>query len=122
MLSAVFASLRPFLGMRENLAGMNPDAAFFGFGLLLIGLFNLVFFPKYYRNTNKIGIPFLIASLIYAGGMIVTEAACIAGGLESAPGYVGIIVLVAGAAAYAGLTWAAYRISCRHFQSMNLNS
>lgn len=121
-LCAVFAALRPVLGLYGNEAGMDPNATFFGVGLALMGIFNVVFFPKYYRNTNKIGIPFLIASLIFAAGMIAAEAAVIMSGFDQAPVSGAVAVLSVGAVLYAGLTWLAYRTSVRRFQQMNLNS
>lgn len=121
-LSALFAALRPSLGLHGNAAGMNPDAGFFGIGLLLMGLFNVIFFPRYYRNTNRIGIPFLIASLVFAAGVVAAEAAAFLTDFGAAPMYEKMLVLAAGAAGYAVLTWAAFRISVRRFQQMNLNS
>ena len=121
-LSAVFAALRPVLGIPQNIAGMDPDALFFGLGLLLMGVFNFIFFPSYYRNTNKIGIPFLIASLVFAAGLVLSEGGVALSGRSQAdlPGK--SWVLAGGIAAYAVLTWAAFRLSVKRFQKMNLNN
>lgn len=39
----------------ENLVGMDANTAFFGFALVLYGVFNLVFFRNYYRAPGKVG-------------------------------------------------------------------
>ena len=32
--------------------------------MILLGAFNLLFFPKYYKNPNKIGPPFVLCAVI----------------------------------------------------------
>lgn len=125
--SALFAVLRKPLGLEPNMAGLDPNVAFFGVALTLVGLFNIIFFPGYYRNTNKIGIPFLIASLVYAGGMLAAEAFGMMPGPVSqllSAGKVAeqAVILAAGAAVYILLTWASLRISIRRFRKMNLTA
>lgn len=57
-----FSSLfRPLLGIENLYVGMPPNVAFFGFCLMALALFNLVFFPLYYRDASKVGWPFMIA-------------------------------------------------------------
>ncbi len=46
-----------------NYAGMDANLALFGLGALMLGTFNLIFFPLYFSNPNKVGKPFLIASV-----------------------------------------------------------
>ena len=50
--------------MQVNMAGSTANIAFIGYGLLLCGLFNIAFFPKYFADPNRVGIPFLIASAL----------------------------------------------------------
>ena len=38
----------------ENLVGMDANTAFFGFALVLYGVFNLVFFRNYYRAPGMV--------------------------------------------------------------------
>ncbi len=49
--------------MQVNLAGNPANLAFLGYGALLVGIFNIVFFPMHYKNPNKVGVPFLVAAL-----------------------------------------------------------
>lgn len=45
-----------------NLAGSAANLALLGHGGVLLGAFNLVFFPWYFKNPNKVGIPFFVAA------------------------------------------------------------
>ena len=40
-------------GLRINLVGNSANLAFCGFGALVLGAFNLTFFPLYYRDPTK---------------------------------------------------------------------
>lgn len=45
-----------------NLAGSSANLALLGHGGVLLGAFNLIFFPWYFRNPNRVGIPFFGAA------------------------------------------------------------
>ena len=47
-----------------NLAGTCANLALLGHGGLLLGIFNIVFFPQYFKNPNKVGVPFLVAAVV----------------------------------------------------------
>ena len=47
-----FAILRRALGIGPNPAGMDANAALFGLVLILMGLFNLSFLPRLYKNPS----------------------------------------------------------------------
>ncbi len=47
-----------------NMAGSVANLAFLGHGGLLLGLFNLIFFPWYFRDPTKVGLPFLVAAAV----------------------------------------------------------
>lgn len=51
------------IGPMQNPAGLDAGAALIGDGLITYAIFNLVFFPLYYRDINKPGKAFLFASL-----------------------------------------------------------
>lgn len=126
--AALCAALRPFLGMVNNSAGMDANGTLFGCALLLIGLFNLIFFPLYYRNPSKIGAPFLIGSVVYAFGMIGIEilfhipALQPFGGFDSKFIFARGLILVSGAVVYVVCTFLATRISAARFAKVNLSS
>ena len=69
---------RRLLGREPNPAGMDANLAVIGQGFIAYGLFNLIFFPAWYKNINKIGGAFLAASavifLYIALGVVATYA------------------------------------------------
>lgn len=44
-----------------NLAGSTANFAFLGYGILLLGVFDAIFFPLYFGNPRKVGVPFVLA-------------------------------------------------------------
>lgn len=46
-----------------NMAGMMANTAFLGFGAVVLGVFNCIFFPVYYRDPQKVGKPFVFAAV-----------------------------------------------------------
>ena len=57
-----FAILRQRLIPDPNPVGMDANIALFGLAMMLLGLFNLVFFRVYYRDVRKVGMAFLGSS------------------------------------------------------------
>ncbi|WP_066685151.1 ABC-2 transporter permease [Christensenella intestinihominis] len=123
-----FALLRSAVYSGPNEAGMNVNAAFFGFAFLMLGLFNLVFFTKYYKNPNKVGVPFLLGCIAFSVCMLFVEASRFAVPFVehylNAPGAQNLpyqaAVLAIGAALWALLTAAAYRRSVKSFEAFDL--
>ena len=50
--------------MQYNAVGISANIALAGNGALILGCFNLVFFPLYYRSPEKIGVPFVAAAAL----------------------------------------------------------
>ena len=46
-----------------NQAGISANLALVGNGAVLLGVFNLIFFPRYFRSPDRIGIPFVIGAI-----------------------------------------------------------
>lgn len=63
VLAIPFAVLRGVLYTQGNLAGMDANLAFFGLSFIMLGLFHLVFFVQYYKNTDKVGVSFLLGAI-----------------------------------------------------------
>ena len=80
ILLAVFSQLTqlalslPFAFLR-TLYMAEANAAYYGFGLMLYGAFNLVFFTRFYRTAYQAGTSFLIALLPLTLGIAAMEAA-----------------------------------------------
>lgn len=51
-------------GIDQPLVGMPANIALLGFSFITFAVFNGVFFPLYYRDPHKVGVPFLIACVI----------------------------------------------------------
>ena len=71
-----FAILRGALKIGPNSAGMDVNPALFGLALLMMGLFNLLFLPRLYKNPAAVGKPFLIVSIWVFVYILAAEACC----------------------------------------------
>lgn len=63
--SALFLLLRQAVYPPDmaNLAGLEPNAALFGFSFGLFALFNAIYLPWVYKTGDKVGVPFVVASI-----------------------------------------------------------
>ena len=62
VLMILFVLLKNAIGNMPNPAGLDAGLALIGEGMIIFGLFNMIFFPLYYRDINKPGKAFLFAS------------------------------------------------------------
>ena len=62
LLIALFILLKQVIGSQPNPAGLDAGVALIGEAMILFALFNMIFFPNYYRDINKPGKAFLFAS------------------------------------------------------------
>lgn len=76
ILAALFSLLRIRLLGAQNAAGMDANLALFGFSLLLLGVFNVTFFPLYYKNPAKVGKSFAVAAVLMFVGILILESLC----------------------------------------------
>lgn len=75
----LFTALREPLGINGIAAEQGPvgcaaNLYLVGLGFVLFGLFNAVFYPRYYRNPLKVGAPFALACIPATLAIIVLEA------------------------------------------------
>ena len=47
-----------------NQAGISANIVLVGNGAILLGIFNLIFFPRYFKKPDKIGVPFVIGATV----------------------------------------------------------
>lgn len=128
VLSIPFALLNRRLSPFGNMVGMEANIALFGLVLAMYGLFNVVFFPLYYRNPNRIGGAFLVGGL--AEGVYIVAAELAAHRVSFVRRYLDtpdpayltakLVTLAVGLAAFAGLTLLASRLSERRFERFDL--
>ena len=61
LLCGLMLLLKRMIGYMPNEAGIDANVALIGEGLLVFSLFNVIFFPSYYKDITKVGKPFLLA-------------------------------------------------------------
>lgn len=128
ILAVPFAALRQSFPMGGNQVGMDANIAFFGFSLLLLGLFNFCFFTNYYRSPAKVGRAFAASSALLFITMAVLEVLCHALPFfrlrldTPDPQFLTekLIVLFLGSVLYALLTLLACRVSIRRFEKLDM--
>lgn len=121
-------ALRGLYAHLNNQVGFEANAALLGLGLVMMGLFNLIFLPGFYKNGFSIAIPFLKASLVSAVYMVVMEVllrvipyfARYCDSMAPADQLMQLPVLIAGAVMYALLTYLSWRVSAKRFERLDL--
>lgn len=124
LIAVVFAVLNGTIYHTENFL-LDLNFAFFGFALIMYALFNVVFFPMFYKTAYKIGIPVLagiITVVLFAAGVefavLYIPALRVLDGMD----HIGaqLWVLAAGIALFAVLNIVAYRVSAKRFERVDL--
>ena len=124
----LFVLLKSFILQQPNLAGLEAGVALLGDGLILFGLFNLIFFPIWYKNIAKIGGAFLWACagvfLYVIVGVVATYAIPFVRDCLDTPDpefMVQKLLFVAAALLFfAAATGLAARLSTRRFEAQDL--
>ena len=125
--AVVFALIKSGLHMQESTWSMDTNAAFFGFGFMMYGIFNLVFFPMFYKTASKIAVPTIVALILGVGFVALVEI-----GVQAVPalrvldGMGGdnliyqIFVLAVGILVFAALNMVSYRLSAKRFEKIDV--
>ena len=118
--------LRKILEVESNPVGIDATIAWFGFGLMIYGIFDLIFFPAYYRNGYKAGRAFIIAAIPMLLMMVIVEGAVRIPQLAWLDSYTlpdlmrQIPVLLIAILCYGGFVSLAYKISVKRFEHVDL--
>ncbi len=126
LFSLPFALLRNALKIANNPVGLDATVAWYGFGLLLYAVFDLVFLTAFYRSGYKVGWAFLRASIPMVVLMAATEATAhipVLAWMDSCqPEHLfrQLPILAVGMVCYGALIPLAYRISVKHFEQVDL--
>ena len=64
LIAGLMVLLHRTLIAAPNAAGLDANLALLGEGLILYGVFHLLFFPAHYRDVSRIGVPFLVSSAV----------------------------------------------------------
>ena len=62
LLMGIFILIKKAIGDMPNPAGLDAGLALIGEGLVIFALFNMIFFPIYFKDINKPGKAFLFAT------------------------------------------------------------
>ncbi len=124
---AVFAIFHIRLYGIDNFM-LDPDFAFFGVALVMYAIFNLVFFPAYFRSAYKFGVPtiagstaaVLFAAVVEIFGLINPVFRNYLEGQSPEMRKLQIIILICGAAIFLILNFITYKISAKRFENIDL--
>ena len=126
LFSIPFALLRNALHIANNPVGLDATAAWYGLGLTLYAVFDLIFLTAFYKSGYKVGKSFLLASIPMVFFMVAIEAASHIPALAWIDSYqpehllMQLPILIVGIVCYCVLLPIAYRISAKRFQKVDL--
>ena len=123
-----FAIIRQIMPIPGNAVGLIANITLFGSSLILLGIFNLIFFCIYYSDVAKVGKAFGWASVGMFIYIVIVETSThvvpfVRDQLNTKdPQFLGekLIVLATGLIVYAILTAIAYWKSARSFEALDL--
>ncbi len=75
LLMELFILLKNAVAAAPNPAGLDAGVALIGQGFIVFALFNMIFFPLYYRDITKPGKAFMIASAVLFAWIILEVVA-----------------------------------------------
>ena len=129
ILMGLFILIKYRIGTLPNPAGLDAGLALIGDGFLCYALFNLLFFPRYYRDISKPGSAFLVASAAVFIWIILEIVMTYAVPFvrdqldQPDPAFLtqkALFTLIS-AGLYAAASWAAARLSAARFEKVDLS-
>lgn len=107
---------------------LDPNFAFIGLAFVMFALFNIVFFPLYFQNAYKYGVPTIAANaaaILFVTGveMLVifnSDLRYYLEGKSPETKMLQIGILFAGIIIFAVLNYIAYKISAKRFEKIDL--
>ena len=126
LISIPFAFLRTLYLSNGNPVGIEANVAYYGFGLMIFGVFNLVFFTQFFKTAYKAGVAFLIALIPSTICIFAMEAVVHFPGMEWLDGISPelllrqIPVLLSGVAVYVTAWLLAYKAGTQRFSQVDL--
>lgn len=126
LISLPFAVLRVHILPNGNLAGIEANVAFYGFGLMIYAIFNLIFMAEFFKTAHKVGKAFLLAAIPTTLAIVAMEV------IVHFPGFAWLDsvqpadmlrqlpILAAGIAVYAGGMLLTYQVCAKRFERVDL--
>lgn len=124
LVAGVFAFLNMLIYGGGNFV-LDPNFAFFGFGFMMYAIHNVLFFPMFYMSGYRIGFPAIAgtgAAVLFSFAVELAVLNVPALRVLDGMGNIGaqLWVLAGGIAVFVLLNIAAYRISARRFERIDL--
>lgn len=125
-ISLPFAVLRVFAVPEGNPAGIEANVAYYGFGLVIYTIFNVLFVTEFFKTAWKAGRAFLIAIIPAGLATVAMEVIVHFPGFEwldsvaAADLVKQLPILAAGVVIYAVGVWLAYSVAARRFERVDL--
>ena len=126
LISLPFAVLRVHVLPNGNLAGIEANVAYYGFGFIIYALFNFIFLTEFFKTAYKAGRAFLLAMIPAVFVMTVMEV------LSHIPQFAWLDsvqttalvrqlpILLVGVVVYIVANIFAYQIAARRFEEVDL--
>ena len=111
-----------------NYSGISANLVLIGNGAILLGIFNLVFFPCYFKKPDIIGVPFIISAIVIfllisifiVLRWVTPLYSTTLNGLNSENTGAKLVAIVIGIAVYVVLSAVSCKLSMKHFQRVDL--
>ncbi|MDF1495346.1 ABC-2 transporter permease [Caproiciproducens sp. CPB-2] len=126
LISLPFAVLRVHVLPNGNPAGIEANVAYYGFGLMIYAVFNVVLLTQFFKTAYKVDMAFLLAIIPAAIAVIIMEVLVHFPGFEWLDSVIPnmmlrqLPILVVGAAVYMIGMLIAYLISAKRFEQVDL--
>lgn len=126
LISVPFVFLRTTLDVPNNPVGIDATVAWYGFGLIIYAVFDLVFLTTFYKSGYKAGKAFILAAIPMVILMLAAESTAYIPALAWLDSYdtehllTQLPILIAGSVCYIAALFAAYRISAKRFEKVDL--
>ena len=125
LLAAVCVVIKLTVWNTPNYLFMDGNLAFLGLSLMMFGIFNIIMLPMYYKTAYKIGVPAIVATIatvVFAAGIelgiVYWPFTHFLDGMQTTAAH--IVTLIVGILVFAGLNYAAYRISAARLEKLDL--
>lgn len=126
LFSIPFTFLRNALNIANNPVGLDATIAWYGFGLIIYAIFDLLFFPAFYKSGYKAGKAFILASIPMVVLMIAVEAVAHVPVFTWMDSYqqvhllMQLPILIGRILCYGVFLSVAYRLSVKYFDKVDL--
>lgn len=126
LISLPFAVLRVHVLPNGNPAGIEANVAYYGFGLMIYAVFNVILLTQFFKTAYKVDMAFLLAIIPAAIAVIIMEVLVHFPGFEWLDSVIPnmmlrqLPILVVGAAVYVIGMLIAYLISAKRFEQVDL--